>query len=1264
MKSNLLILLFFCLSFAGFAQNDTRIADTKTPLSAVEQVVLPLQNNKQLLEIELAERRVGRANKFAEAIEVNITPRSHGNWENLANGNAVWRLRLQSLGAKSLNLGFTEYELPTNSSLILYTPDYEKVRGPFTPADNEEHMQLWTPILEGSDMVIELQVPQVLKNDVKLKLSYINHDFVGFASMSQSCNLDVACGTQDGWEIVEDYRDIIQSVSMYVRGGTRICTGFLINNARQDCAPFFMTANHCGMNEGNAASIVTYWNFENSTCREVGSSASGGNGDGQLNIFNSGSKHLASSPATDFTLLLLDDPVVEEANAFFAGWDTKPEPPAKAVCIHHPNTDEKRISFENDPTYIATQGGDPSATGSYVGIEDWDIGTTEPGSSGSPLFDFTTKRVVGQLFGGLAACGNDEYDVYGRFHLSYTGNGSPEASLQPWLDPDNTGITEIDGRTAISCNFFVEAQPNTIEICQEGEAVYTLVVSDNFTDSVNIVVRGEIPPNAMIEVSPNKVAGGDTLTLSVLNISEIPQGEYTMTVRGSDGIDSTETELNFALFEAAPAPVATLSPANQAENVSTVVTFEWEAFERSVSYDIQISTDSTFAVIDADSTSNLSTSSFTSLMLEQETKYFWRVRATNICGVGDWSASTSFTTAIIICGNTASTNVPVEISNGAPAAYTSTLDILTGGEIVDLNVVNLRGEHTWIADLGFTLTSPMGTTITLIEPTCFDQDDFNLSLDDDVAPTDLPCPYNNGNTYRPNGALAAFNGENPIGTWTLTVTDGASQDGGRLQNWGLEICAARLGDFTVLTDNNNIDACLGDTVQINLTVGTDFSAESFNLSVENLPEGAIIDYGTNRVQPGDSLNIMITNFQSGTNGTYNLLFSAEDDEQLGLVQVVLNLNEMPTATMPISPMDGTEEVEESVTFRFTEVSQTDNYFIEIATDENFENIVTTMTVSSPVFNTNLNPATTYFWRVTTQNSCGTSISSTASFSTALDLSITASPNAITACSSAEVLVSLTLGESFAEGGATISVEGQLGDATFNYSQNPVPAGATVEVTIDNLNNLEAGAYNLIFTADDGINSNTIPFALTLLKAPIIANLESPEEGAQFVDANTTFVWETVNNADNYIIEVSTSSDFAAANLVFSETVSTNTYTVNAPLAMGDYFWRINTENECGGSTSSVATFRVATSAVTNIAGNEFEIYPNPSTGIFKVEFAQALKNVLDFKVMAINGQVLHTTNLPVGQLQQAINLQGLPQGVYILQIQSELGMATRKLIVK
>lgn len=146
------------------------------------------------------------------------------------------------------------------------------------------------------------------------------------------------------------------------------------------------------------------------------------------------------------------------------------------------------------------------------------------------------------------------------------------------------------------------------------------------------------------------------------------------------------------------------------------------------------------------------------------------------------------------CNLYVATDTPKEISEIETPTITSTINVPVSGTISDLNIKNLMGTHTYIADLTFSLTSPQGTTVTLINSRCGNLDDFNINLDDE-ATNNLPCPYADGNTYLPDNALSVFNNENPFGNWILTIADGADQDGGQLSSWSLEICGT-LGTAT------------------------------------------------------------------------------------------------------------------------------------------------------------------------------------------------------------------------------------------------------------------------------------------------------------------------------------------------------------------------------------------------------------------------------------------------------------------------------------
>lgn len=84
------------------------------------------------------------------------------------------------------------------------------------------------------------------------------------------------------------------------------------------------------------------------------------------------------------------------------------------------------------------------------------------------------------------------------------------------------------------------------------------------------------------------------------------------------------------------------SPINNDTDVSITPTFSWDAISSASSYDIEIATDTQFNSIIV--SENITTNSYTATSLSQSTTYYWRVKAKNSCGDGDFSQTNSFTT--------------------------------------------------------------------------------------------------------------------------------------------------------------------------------------------------------------------------------------------------------------------------------------------------------------------------------------------------------------------------------------------------------------------------------------------------------------------------------------------------------------------------------------------------------------------------------------------------------------------------------------------
>lgn len=399
-------------------------------LFAATTVFSPIDVNLEHKKEQFRETK-GVAPRFAKVNETNINLLDDTNLL-FQKDSLVFRHNIEAKTSVSLNLAFENIKLSKNAKLSVYSPSFESGVITFTHKDLKLN-DLWTPVIHTDRLFVEVSFPKNELAQNSILISKVNQGFRKFSDRTEksgSCNVDVACSDSKGWE------DEVNSVAVISVGGSTFCTGFMVNNTANDKKPLFMTAHHCEITASNAASLVTYWNYQSQKC--------GGNRDGKLSDYTTGAKFLAASAKSDFTIVELTSRPKASFNVKYAGWDRSSTDASSAVAIHHPNTDEKSISFELDPTTTTSYGSNATpGDGTHVRVTNWDVGTTEPGSSGSPLFN-QDHRVIGQLHGGYASCSSKTSDWYGKLESSWNGQGKDNNSLKKWLDPINSGAMVTD----------------------------------------------------------------------------------------------------------------------------------------------------------------------------------------------------------------------------------------------------------------------------------------------------------------------------------------------------------------------------------------------------------------------------------------------------------------------------------------------------------------------------------------------------------------------------------------------------------------------------------------------------------------------------------------------------------------------------------------------------------------------------------------------------------------------------------------------------
>lgn len=1264
------LMVMFAVSL--FGQTTGHPAPVTVPLERVAALSLPALDNAELLADELARRGPGIAPRFAETMDVSLSPATAGTWEDNA-GMSVWRLRVPSPGAKSLNFGFTAFHMPAGGQLLLYTPDMKNVQGPFTPADNEEHDQLWTPVIPGDEVVIEVSLPTAVKHQLRLHLSTVNHDFLGFSNIAESvlsgsCNLDVICGAADGWGIVDQYRDIIQSVAVIGRNGNTFCTGFLVNNTRQDCTPFFMTANHCGVSAGNAPTLVAYWNFVNSICREPGSGASGGGGDGSLADFNTGAIFRASYAPSDMTLVELDDPISPTANAWFAGWDARDMlEPDTIIAIHHPSTDEKRISFQFDGVYRGGWGsGDtPVADGNHLIIEDWDIGTTEGGSSGSPLFD-SEKRIVGQLHGGNASCFNDDYDSYGWFHTSWDGGGTNSTRLKNWLDPDNTGAVFIDGRGQIQCSFFALASPAVQALCAPDVAGYGISTSDNFEGPVMLSLLN-LPTGLTAAFDQSSVAPGGSTQLVIAGTANVAAGTYTITLVGTDGVNSSSQDLVLTITAAAPTAPALVTPANMSTGQLTTITLAWAAIPGAGSYDVQLATDASFTNITAQG-NGLAATMFPSSNLAVTTTYYWRVRATNTCGVGAWSPVFRFETAAIACTSVAAVTTGINIGPGGGTQAVSTLTIAQVGDVAGISLTNLATDHTWVGDIRATLTSPSGTTIQLFDnPDCnnpglqVDFSDAAPNTHNDFLNTCSDTPPAISGTFQPLQPLSTFLGESATGTWTLTVFDDASQDGGALTSWGLDICTLVPVEVAVIPSTDEVRFCANSAGAFDVLLGTGFTGD-VTLSATGLPSGASANFEVNPATPGSSVNVGLAGFT--TAGSYTITLVGTSGADQATAEVVVQVTGTSAGPQQSAPANMATNIPRNTTLAWMPQAGALSYTLRVSQNPNMSDpffVTTTATTTQALVN--LAYQTTYYWTVSSTNACGEGTPGTVrSFTTTPNLTIVSNQNQLVTCIADDATASFNIGAGFGAN-PTVTITASPNANFSNFTTTLPQAGGTLSLSWANFIGITPGSYVLNITVSGEGFNNSANLAVVVSASPALASLVAPQDGAALsgqAPLSTLFDWSAAPTATSYRLEIA--SDDAFTNIVFSTTLTGTS--LNRPLTdAGQFYWRVVAVNACGESISGFYVFSTMLTETVELAGTRLRIWPNPSPGQVQLELSAELTGQLDVHIYAASGQYIRQQTLPATTGIQRLDMADLPAGTYLLRIRNAQAQAHARVVI-
>ena len=531
----LLFNLFTLLLLAGVANGQvaqgglpTSLLDSSIKTSTIKSIRLDAPN----LDLLKAEDDVNDAIKgrlrIGTLINSNIKFSEEAEQILLEDGRSLFRLAVQAKDAQALNFYLKNFKMPAGDEFFIYNTKTEHVLGAYTSVNNTTNGVFSTEFVHGEKIILEyVQSPSNTSTPdfviQEIGYAYRNvytNDLSKDFGDSDGCEVNANCSEGDSWT---DQKKAVIRI-LVKDGGLFWCTGTTINNERQDCTPYLITAEHCGQT-ASASDInqwVFYFQYEAPSCANPASEGTLGSKTVTGATLRAQSNDNGGDTGSDLMLLEFNNSIPSNYAPYFAGWSRATTPATSGVSIHHPSGDIKKVS-----TYSSTV-----TSISYGGIipnTHWDVnwmatanghGVTEPGSSGSGLFD-QNGRLVGTLTGGAASCSaTSSSDEYGKFSYHWTSNGiGTNRQLKSWLDPDNTGITTLDG-IAQPCNtstLSLESAPEVRIFPNPTSSVFVIKWSNTTSTYANVRILNIVGQEVgrWNQVANNKIISLDSYTNGV-----------------------------------------------------------------------------------------------------------------------------------------------------------------------------------------------------------------------------------------------------------------------------------------------------------------------------------------------------------------------------------------------------------------------------------------------------------------------------------------------------------------------------------------------------------------------------------------------------------------------------------------------------------------------------------------------------------------------------------------------------------------------------